>query len=343
MIRNYLIVVANQTHIIRFEPNPYLHKPFVYGNILEDPDTRRGISPLRVAKSLNDISSEILSKQVYCLDLIINPVWLSPAKMLDKNIKVKGGMVIEYKTDELNKTNMRPERVDFSGALTGFDFISYFKSLIERATGIFKNMVGAEEGNDRTATETKAVVAGQSTRQNRVTDKIYSNIIIPVIEKTADTIANESFGTESIYQFDKGNNKGEKIEITDESRNGNYRYIYTDSKSKTERITNYREVLAVIKDFMQDAEMRKKTDIVELFKMTMEQMDFDNVGRVILDDREQIEKNVNDMQKEKVIQDYAQATLNGGALGGAQGFDVNNGQMGMPQGVPAEAVNGFNQ
>ena len=94
---------------------------------------------------------------------------------------------------------------------------------------------------------------------------------------------------------------------------------------------------------MQDAEMRKKTDIVELFKMTMEQMDFDNVGRVILDDREQIEKNVNDMQKEKVIQDYAQATLNGGALGGAQGFDVNNGQMGIPQGIPAEAVNGVNQ
>ena len=343
MIRNYLIVVANQTHIIRFEPNPYLHKPFVYGNILEDPDTRRGISPLRVAKSLNDISSEILSKQVYCLDLILNPVWLSPAKMLDKNVKIKGGTVIEYKADELNKTNLRPERLDFSGALTGFDFISYFKSLIERATGIFKNMVGAEESRNKTATETSAIVAGQSTRQNRVTDKIYSNIIIPVIEKAADTIANESFGTESIYQFDKGNNKGEKIEVTDESRNGNYRYIYTDSKSKTERITNYREVLTVIKDFMQDAEMRKKTDIVELFKMTMEQMDFDNIGRVILDDREQIEKNVNDMQKEKVIQDYAQATLNGGALGGAQGFDVNNGQMGIPQGIPAEAVNGFNQ
>lgn len=342
MIRNYLIVVANQTHIIRFEPNPYLHKPFVYGNILEDPDTRRGISPLRVAKSLNDISSEILSKQVYCLELIINPVWLSPKKMLDKNVKIKGGTVIEYNADELSKTNLRPERLDFSSALTGFDFISYFKSLIERATGIFKNMVGAEESGKKTATETSAIVAGQSTRQNRVTDKIYSNIIIPVIEKTADTIANESFGSENIYQFDKGNNKGEKIQVTDESRNGNYRYIYTDSKSKTERITNYREVLAVIKEFMQDPELRKKTDIVELFKMTMEQLDFDNAGRVLLDDNEQIEKNVNDMQKEKVIQDYAQATLNGGAPIGAQGFNPNNGQMGIPQGIPAEAVNGVN-
>lgn len=343
MIRNYLIVVANQTHIIRFEPNPYLHKPFVYGNILEDPDTRRGISPLRVAKSLNDISSEILSKQVYCLDLIINPVWLSPKKMLDKDVKIKAGKVIEYQADELSKTGLRPERLDFSSALTGFDFISYFKSLIERATGIFKNMVGAEESRNKTATETSAIVAGQSTRQNRVTDKIYSNIIIPVIEKTADTIANESFGNVDIYQFDKGNNKGQKIQVTDESRNGNYRYIYTDSKSKAERLVNYRDVLQVIREFMQDPEMRKKSDIVELFKMTMEQMDFDNVGRVLLDDREQIEKNVNDMQKEKVIQDYAQATFNGGAINGAQGFSPNNGEMGTPQGIPAEAVTGLNQ
>ena len=343
MIRNYLIVVANQTHIIRFEPNPYLHKPFVYGNILEDPDTRRGISPLRVAKSLNDISSEILSKQVFCLDLIINPVWLSPKKMLDKDVKIRSGKVIEYEADELSKTGLKPERLDFTGALTGFDFISYFKSLIERATGIFKNMVGAEESRDRTATETKAVVAGQSTRQNRVTDKIYSNIIIPIIEKTADTIANEKFGTENIYQFDKGNNKGEKIQVTDESRNGNYRYIYTDSKSKAERLVRYKEILTAIREFMQDPELRKKTDIVELFKMTMEQFDFDNTGRVLLDDREQIEKNVNDMQKEKVIQDYAQATFNGGALTGAQGFDANSGQMGLPQGIPEEAATGFNQ
>lgn len=343
MIRNYLIVVANQTHIIRFEPNPYLHKPFVYGNVLEDPDTRRGISPLRVAKSLNDISSEILSKQVYCLDLIINPVWLSPKKMLDKDVKIKAGKVIEYEADALAKTPLRPERLDFSKALTGFDFISYFKSLIERATGIFKNMVGSEESKAKTATETQAVVAGQSTRQNRITDKIYSNIIIPTIEKTADTIANESFGTEKIYQFDTSRNTGENIEVTDETRNGNYRYIYTDSKSKTERLVRYKEILATIKEFMQDTEMRKKTDIVELFKMTMENFDFDNTGRVLLDDQEQIDKNVNDINKEKVIQDYAQQTFNGGAIGGGQGLSLNSGQMGMPQGIPEEAAIGFNQ
>lgn len=343
MIRNYLIVVANGTHIIRFEPNPYIHKPFVYGNIFEDPDTRRGISPLRVAKSLNDVSSEILSKQVFCLELTVNPVWLAPKKMFDNDVKLKAGKVIEFNADQLAKSPFKPEKLDFSKAFTGFEFISYFKSLIERATGIFKNMVGAEEQRQKTATETQAIVSGQSARQNQITDKIYSNIIIPVIEKVADTIANEQFGNENLYQFDKTENKGQSIVVTDEVRNGNYRYIYSDSKSNTERMVKFKDTLSMIKEFMQDPEINKKVDKIELFKMALEQQGFDNTGRIIFDDQELIEKNVNDINNEKEIQDYAQTVFNGGAAGGNQGLAADNGQMGMSQGIPPEAATGINQ
>lgn len=337
-IRNYLIVVANGKHIIRFEHNPYIHKPFVYGNILEDPDTRRGISPLRVAKSLNDISSEILSKQVYCLDLTINPVWLSPKKMLDKDVKIKAGRVIEYKADELNKSPLKPEKLDFSKAFTGFEFISYFKGLIERATGVFKNMVGVEEQRIKTATETQAIVAGQSARQNQTTDKIYSRLIIPMVEKTADTMANEQFGSQKLYQYDSSTNKGDYVEITDESRNGNYRYIYSDSKANAERTVKFKDTLAMIKEFLQDEEISKKVDKVELFKMALEENGFDNTGRIIFDDLERVEKNINDMQTEKEIQDNAQAIFNTGIQGGDQGFGIIDGQMGNPQGIPSQAI-----
>ncbi len=337
-IRNYLIVVANGKHIIRFEHNPYIHKPFVYGNILEDPDTRRGISPLRVAKSLNDISSEILSKQVYCLDLTINPVWLSPKKMLDKDVKIKAGRVIEYKADELNKSPLKPEKLDFSKAFTGFEFISYFKGLIERATGVFKNMVGVEEQRIKTATETQAIVAGQSARQNQTTDKIYSRLIIPMVEKTADTMANEQFGSQKLYQYDSSTNKGDYVEITDESRNGNYRYIYSDSKANAERTVKFKDTLAMIKEFLQDEEISKKVDKIELFKMALEENGFDNTGRIIFDDLERVEKNINDMQTEKEIQDNAQAIFNTGIQGGDQGFGIIDGQMGNPQGIPSQPI-----
>lgn len=343
MIRNYLIVVANGEHIIRFEPNPYIHKPFVYGNIFEDPDTRRGISPLRVAKSLNDVSSEILSKQVYCLELTVNPVWLSPEKMLDNDVKLKPGKVIKFKADQLAKTPLKPEKLDFAKAFTGFEFISYFKGLIERATGIFKNMVGAEETRQKTATETQAIVSGQAARQNQITDKIYSNIIIPVIEKVADTIANEQFGNTNLYQFDKSENKGQKIVVTDEVRNGSYRYIYSDSKANAQRIVKFKDTLNMIREFMQDQEVNQKIDKIELFKLALEQQGFDNTGRIIYDNQELIEKNINDINNQKEIQDYAQTVSNGTLNGSNQRLTADNGEMAMSQNLPPELPSGVNQ
>lgn len=329
-LRNYLIVVANKKHIIRFEPNPYVHKPFVYFNIIEDNETKRGISPLRVAQSLNKISSEILSKQVYAYDLSVNAPWLSTEKMFDKDILVKPGKNIRYKSDPLNP-GAKPERLDFSKAFIGWDFIQYFKGIIENATGIFKNMVGQVEGNRKTATETQAIVAGQSARQNKIADKVFSYGIVPTIEKVADTIANEKFGDEELYQYDRSDSNGKNIKITDETRNGNYRYIYSDRKAAGERAIRFKEVLATIKEFMQDPRIGKRIDIVELFKMALEYLGFDNTGRIIYDDQEQVESEITEIDKNKAVQDYAQAT----ALG-YTGSNDPNGQMAIPQGVPQE-------
>ena len=204
-------------------------------------------------------------------------------------------------------------------------------------------MVGAEEQRQKTATETQAIVSGQSARQNQITDKIYSNLIIPTVEKVADTIANEQFGTENIYQFDKTENKGQSIEVTDETRNGNYRYIYSDSKANSERLVKFKDTLTMIREFLQDPEVNKKVDKIELFKMALEQQGFDNTGRIIFDDKELVEKNVNDINNEKEIQDYAQAVFNGGIEGGNQGLAVDNGQMGVSQGIPPETATGINQ
>lgn len=338
LIKNYLIVIADKKHIIKFEPNPYIHKPFVYGNIIEDPDTHRGVSLLRFAKSLNDISSEILSKQVYAMGLVVNPPWLTPEKMLEKNVTLKEGAVIEYKADKLSASPLRPERLDFSKAMIGFEFISFFKSLIERVTGVFKNMVGAEEQRQKTATETQAVVAGQSARQNQMVDKIYSRLIIPVVEKLADTIANEKFGTEKIYQYDKTNNKGGDITITDDVRNGNYRYIYSDCKTNAERTVRFKENLTMIKEFMQDPRIQNQVDIVELFRMALEEAKFDNTSRIIYDDQEEVQSKIEEINKEKVVQDYAQQTFAGNAIGSNQGIGDNSGQLGVPDGVPPQQV-----
>ena len=94
----------------------------------------------------------------------------------------------------------------------------------------------------------------------------------------------------------------------------------------------------MIKEFLQDEEISKKVDKVELFKMALEENGFDNTGRIIFDDLERVEKNINDMQTEKEIQDNAQAIFNTGIQGGDQGFGIIDGQMGNPQGIPSQPI-----
>src|SRR5574344_211594 len=73
LLKNWLVVLAGRKEIIRFESNPYVINPFIHANIIENPYTKRGISPLRVALILNNISSTILNKQIDALALMINP------------------------------------------------------------------------------------------------------------------------------------------------------------------------------------------------------------------------------------------------------------------------------
>lgn len=78
LLKNWLIVVAGRREIIRFESNPFVINPFIHANIIESPQTGRGISPLRVALILNNIASTILNKQIDALALMMNPPYLAP-------------------------------------------------------------------------------------------------------------------------------------------------------------------------------------------------------------------------------------------------------------------------
>ena len=51
VLKNKLLVIAGRRVIIRYEDNPFVVNPFIHANILECPDTGRGISPLRVIPS----------------------------------------------------------------------------------------------------------------------------------------------------------------------------------------------------------------------------------------------------------------------------------------------------
>ena len=166
LLKNWLIVVAARKEIIRFESNPFVINPFIHANIIEAPQTGRGISPLRVALILNNIASTILNKQIDALALMMNPPYLAPKGCFKGQQDVKPGKIIEYDSALMPTA---PTPLVFDKAMVGWDFLNYFKSTIESATGVFKNMAGNIQSAERTATELNYSVSGQEARLKDMT------------------------------------------------------------------------------------------------------------------------------------------------------------------------------
>ena len=270
-LKNWLAVVAARQEIIRFEPNPFVSNPFIHANIIESPETGRGISPLRVALILNNISSTILNKQIDALALMMNPPYLAPKGCFSGTQDVQPGKIIEY--DAALMPN-QPIPLRFDKAMVGWDFLNYFKSTIESATGIFKNMTGNVQSYARTATELNYSATGQEARLNMMLDAINRKVVVPMVEKTAEIIANFKLGTEVIGIHDKG--RMSFLEIDDKIRNGNYIYRYGDRKASFERKLRLKELFDVVQSFAEVPEVAQRVDWMECFKFILEQYGIEN-------------------------------------------------------------------
>lgn len=278
ILKNWLIVVAGRREVIRFEPNPFIINPFIHANIIESPDTGRGISPLRVALILNNISSTILNKQIDALALMMNPPYLAPKGCFKGEQVVKPGKIIEYDAALMPTA---PTALSFDKAMQGWEFLTYFKSTIESATGIFNNMSGTLQTEERTATELNYSVSGQATRLNMLLDAVNRKIIIPMVEKTAELIANFKMGSEMISINDRGRTLF--IEVDDTIRNGNYVYRYGDRKATMERKSRMSELFSVVKSFAEVPAVSSRINWLECFKYALEQYGIENANNFLLD------------------------------------------------------------
>ena len=170
----------------------------------------------------------------------------------------------------------------FDKALNGWDFLNYFKNSTENATGIFKNMAGNIQNQARTATEINYSVTGQSARLNMILDSISRKIIIPMVEKTAEIIANFKVGKEVICLNDSG--KYIFLEIDDSIRGAQYIYRYGDRKATAERKLKLKELFEVVKSFAEVPTLAEKIDWIECFKYALEQYGIENSNNFLVDE-----------------------------------------------------------
>jgi len=276
LYENMLVLVAGRKEILRLEQNPFITQPFVHASIITDPRTSRGVSPLKIALGLSEISSNILNKQLDALSLIINPPYLAPRGCFKGEQAVSPGKIIEY--DAALMPN-QPVPLNFSAALQGWDFINFFKTSIESATGIYKTMAGNLSAGMRTATEINYSASGQSARLNMFIDAISRKIIIPIVEKTAQTLANFKLGDEQIAVKNNGN--VEFITVSDSVRTGDYVYCYGDRRATLERKYRFKELFDIISQFAQRGDFVQNIDLAACFKFALEQYGIENPSKFL--------------------------------------------------------------
>jgi hypothetical protein len=273
VLKNWHAVVVGGKYLVRFEKNKFVINPFTFGTFLQDPESKRGISPLYSVLDLAHVQENLLNKTVDMQSLSENPPLLCPKDFFDgDDVELYPGKIITYDPQLYTSSSIQP--LSFQSNIFIND-ITFLSDLMSEISGIFPNMMGAEETGNKTATEINVKTQGQTTRLSMVLDIINQYFIIPTVENVAKLCANFKFGTEQIY-LNKDNNP-ENVVITDEIRQGEYRYTYSDRNSMTERFSFADMVILAVERFANHIQL----DVQSIFVWYMEQKGVENPERFL--------------------------------------------------------------
>lgn len=237
---NWHAVVVAGKYLVLFEKNKYIINPFTFGCYIQEPDTLRGISPLYSGLDLALVQEKMLNQTIDLQSLNENPPLLAPKGFFETNeVEIFPGKIIEFDSALYSGNSVQP--INFEQGIFANN-INFLAETMSEVTGIFPNMAGAETSTRKSATEVNVTVQGQTTRLSMTLDVIQQYYIIPVIEKIAKMTANIKFGNETLYVDNE--NKKQTIEITDDVRQGDYKYSYRDRNAISERF-NYADMVVM--------------------------------------------------------------------------------------------------
>lgn len=275
-LKNWYAVVVGGKHLVCFEKNPFIINPFTYGAFMVDPANRRGISILYSVYDLAQTQELMINKTVDLQALNENPPVLCPQGFFGKDpsdLVLHPGKIIEFDPAIYDPKALTP----FSFPSTIFENnIAFIGDLMSEVSGIFPNMAGASESDRTTATEVSTKVEGQLTRLKMSLDMINQNCILPIVKNIAKLKANFTFGDEQV--FINNQNQPENVTITDQIRQAEYRYTYSDRSATSERF-NYADMVAqAIQMFVKSG---LPANLEEIFTWYMEQKGVENPERFI--------------------------------------------------------------
>ena len=274
LLKNWHAVVVARKYLVAFSKNEAIINPFSYGAFIQDPEYKRGISPLYSILSLAHVQEDLINRTCNLQTLSENPPLLAPEGFFDEDeIQLYPGKIIEY-GDNLSPTAAF-KQLTFNSNIFIQD-ITFLNDLMAEVSGIFPNMVGAVETTAaKTATEINTKTQGQMIRLAMMVDIINQDLIIPNVEKIAKLCSDFKNGVETIYvNHDNGQ---EMIDIDDAVRQGDYKYTYADHSISMQKSEQADLVVTAVEKFAQLIPLNLK----EIFIWYFEQKGVDNPERFL--------------------------------------------------------------
>ena len=273
VLNNWHAVIIGRKFLVKFSKNERIINPFTFGTLIEDPDNKRGISPLYSVLDLAKLQESLVDRTLNLQSLSENPPLIAPEGFFDEDeISLYPGKIIEY-SDNLSPQNAF-QQLNFNPSIFLSD-ISFLDELMCQVSGIFPNMTGASDSASKTATEINVKTQGQITRLSMIIDTINQYLIIPNVQKVAELCANFKSGIETV-SINKDNKK-DFIEIDDSVRQGDYNYTYSDRATFENRSNNADILLQAIDKFANVLPL----NLQEVFVWFFEQKGVDNPQRFL--------------------------------------------------------------
>ena len=273
LLNNWHVVIVARKYLVRFNKNESIINPFTYGNFIQDPDSKRGISPLYSILSLAHAQEDLFNRTLNMQALSENPPLLAPEGFFTQDeLKLYPGKIIEYGDNLSPATAFKQLTFDNQVFLNDINILD---SLMSEVSGIYPSMIGTDESSTKTATEITTKTQGQMTRLSMLLDIINQDFIIPNVKNVAKLCADFKSGEERVYL--NKNNQKELITIDDNVRQSDYKYTYSDRTMITEKSSKADMLIQTIDKFAQHLPL----NVAEIFTWYFEQKGVENPERFL--------------------------------------------------------------
>ena len=277
LYKNVVAEVLAGKYLIFFDENPVYINPFIWDCTMLDPETGRGISPLKSILEMSNGKEELLNKACDIAELNANPChWVSDTFLKEKykngTVDYEPGKVLEY---ENSYQGGFPQAVKFDASGIA-DIIGVLANNISDTSAVNANIMGNIEQGKRTATEMQLANNGSNSRIAMKLDKIYQ-INLRVFENVAELLAMFNNKTEILLVKEKGQRVA--VEITNAIRQGSYYYVYEDRNALIDRRAKVQEAFNMFNAAGNNEVLSQRIDWVEVLKTGLESVGFDNADK----------------------------------------------------------------